>query len=146
MRYSSSMVVPITEVADWRLSDGDFLAAFRLPQKGAGALAERYPFPREDRITFEEEKHEYTIDGMKKAPRSVTGLLHEYAPDFNPDRALQAMKCGRDWEMKKALLENQGLDTQDESILGRWQRNGEIARARGHLLHYQAEQDLFVLY
>ena len=64
-------MIPITDVADWRLSDDDFLESFKLPQKGKGVLAERYPFPKEDRITFDEQKHEYTIDGVI-APRSVT--------------------------------------------------------------------------
>jgi hypothetical protein len=114
------------------------LAAFRLPQKGAGALAERHPFPREDRITFNEERHEYTIDG-KKAPRSATGLLHEYASDFDPQRALHAMKNGRAWEQKKAAYQEQGLETDDAAVLERWSKNGEVARARGHLLHYHAE-------
>ena len=132
------MCVPIDEVADWRLSDEAFLKAFKLPQKGSGALALLYPFPREDRISFDEEKHEYTIDG-KKAPRSVTGLLHEYAQEFDATRALVAMKNGREWDAKKAAMEEDGLATDDASILCRWQRNGEVARARGHLLHYQAE-------
>ena len=45
-------------------------------------LAARFPFPREARITFNEEKHEYTIDGIR-APRSATGLLNEYKPGFD---------------------------------------------------------------
>ncbi len=113
------MLVPITEVADWRLSDSDFLKAFKLPQKGAGALALRFPFPREHRITFDEDKHEYHIDGIK-APRSATGLLHEYAPEFNPQHALAAMKAGRNWEAKKNAMEELGLGTSDEAILGAW--------------------------
>ena len=133
------MLVPITEVADWRLPDDQFLAIFHLPQKGAGALAARYPFPREDRITFTEDLHEYTIDGIK-APRSVTGLLHEYLPEFNPQGALHAMRHSREWELKKATLEEKGVSTEGDGILKSWERNGEIARARGHLLHYQAEQ------
>jgi hypothetical protein len=132
------MLVPITEVADWRLTDDQFLAAFQLPHKGAGNLAVRYPFPREDRIVFDEGRHEYTIDEGMKAPRSVTGLLHEYTPAFNPQAALHAMRHGRAWEQKKAALEEKGVSTQGDGILRSWERNGEIARARGHLLHYQA--------
>ena len=40
-------MVPITECADWRLSDEAFLSAFRLPQKGAGELAAKHPMARE---------------------------------------------------------------------------------------------------
>ena len=133
------MLVPINEIADWRLSDRDFLNTFHLPEKGAGLLKDLYPLPREQRITFDEAKHEYTIDG-RKAPRSVTGLLHEYASDFDPNRALLAMKTGRDWETKKLEMESQKLGTSDEDILVRWESNGEIARARGTLLHYHCEQ------
>ena len=102
-------------------------------------MKELHPFPREDRITFNEEKHEYIIDG-KKAPRSVTGLLHEYSSDFDPNRALIAMKAGRDWETKKMEMESQNLSTNDDDIIQRWEFNGEIARARGTLLHFHCEQ------
>jgi hypothetical protein len=125
------------QMIDWRLSDVEFLKAFRLPQKGAGQLKELYKFPREDRITFDEEKHEYTIDGQI-APRSVTKLLHEYASEFDPNRALIAMKNGIDWETKKLEFEETG--TSDIEIMKRWELNGEVARARGTLLHYHAEQ------
>jgi len=50
------------------------------------------------------------------------------------------MKNGRDWAVKKQVMEEQGLETSNEGILQRWSRNGEIARARGHLLHYTCEQ------
>ena len=133
------MLVPITDCADWRLPDAQFLAAFQLPTKGSGELARRHPIPRESRITFGEATHTYKVDG-KIVPRSVTGLLHEYASSFDPALALIAMKSGRDWEAKRAALEEQGLGTSDEDFLQRWERNGEVARARGHLLHWQAEQ------
>ena len=125
----------MTQIADWCLPDAQFLKAFRLPQKGAGRLKEQFPFPREDRITFDEEKHEYTIDG-KLSPRSVTKLLHEYGSEFDPNRALNAMKNGRDWEMKKLEFE----DASDDAILKRWEFNGQVARSRGTLLHYHCEQ------
>ena len=139
----TSMLVPIDEVGDWRLSDDQFLAVFKLPQKGAGALAARHPFPREDRITFDEGRHEYTIDGIK-APRSATGLLHEYTPAFNPQGALHAMRHSREWEQKKAALEEKGVTTEGDGILKSWERNGEVARARGHLLHYQARRHIVI--
>ena len=138
------MIVPITEVADWRLCDEEFLRSFRLPQKGAGVLALRFPFPRESRITFDEASHKYTIDGLQ-ARRSVTALLHQYASEFAPERALHAMKNGREWGQKKAAMEEQNMGTEDNDILQRWQQNGEIARARGHLLHWQGPKRLRAL-
>ena len=124
--------------ANWQLSDADFLKAFSLATKGDGILKERHPFPRENRITFNEVKHEYTIDG-KVAPRSVTKLLKEYASEFEPERALIAMKNGRDWPEKKRKLENQHIATGDADFLKRWEFNGEVARSRGTLLHYHCE-------
>ena len=95
--------------------------------------------PRENRISFEEKTHIYTIDGIQ-APRSVTGLLHEYASAFNPILAVSAMKHGREWETKRAAFEARGLGTDDADILRRWEFNGEVARSRGHCLHWQCEQ------
>ena len=40
-------MAPIDEVGDWRLSDDQFLASFRLPQRGAGRLAALNPLPLE---------------------------------------------------------------------------------------------------
>ena len=131
-----AQMIKINDLADWRLSDADFLKVFRLAQKGSGRLKELYPFPREDRITFNEEKHEYKIDG-RVAPRSVTKLLHEYASEFDPIRALNDMKNGRDWETKK--LEFEEIGTNDDDILKLWERNGEVSRSRGTLLHYHCE-------
>ena len=156
-------MVPITDCADWRLRDEDhcssacfarphisechtipapaedFVATFKLPQKGSGRLALLHPMPREDRITFDEASHTYTVDGIK-VPRSVTGFLHEYASEFDPALAIQTMKAGKYWGEKKAAFEAQGLGTEDADFLRRWAFNGEVARSRGHLLHYQAEQ------
>ena len=110
------------------------LLRFKLPQKGTGQLAALHPMPRESRITFEEEAHVYTIDG-KPAPRSVTGLLHEYASHFDASRAVAVMKGSRDWEMKRAQFDAQGLGVADDDFVRRWSKSGEVARARGTLLH-----------
>ena len=131
-------MVPIDEVGDWRLPDAEFLASFRLPQRGAGKLALLNKLPREERIHFDEESHTYTFRGVL-VPRSVTGLLHRYASDFDPRAALMAMKNGKDWEMKRAELEGQGLDVSDEAFIQRWSQCGKIASARGTLLHFHAE-------
>ena len=128
-------------MGDWRLPDELFLDTFRLPSReGEGHLARANPLPRDSRITFEELSHTYTIDGSVIAPRSVTGLLHEFTSEFNAERALRAMKSGRDWEQKKYENESQGLSMDDDDILRRWKKNGQVASARGTLLHYHAEQ------
>ena len=131
-------VVPIDEVADWRLPDVQFLASFQLPQRGAGRLATLNPLPLEDRIHFDEATHTYTFMG-ERVPRSVTGVLHGYASTFDPHAALLQMRNGRDWETKRAELEAQGLGVSDDDFLQRWSHSGRVASARGTLLHFHAE-------
>lgn len=132
--------VRFDEVADWRLDDASFVAAFRLPPKDDdGALASKHPFPRTHRIVFDADSHTYTIDGHV-APRSVTGLLHAYCNDFDPERALAAMRASGRWEERCAELEARGLGTTDTDFVERWRFSGQVARDRGTLLHWHAEQ------
>ena len=108
----------------WQLQDDEFVRAFpTLPH--VPHLREKHPFPREDRIAFREHDHKYFVDGVL-VPRSVTGLLHEYATPFDASRALACMRRGREWEAKREAMEQQGLGTSDEEITERWRRNGEI--------------------
>ena len=133
--------VNILEVADWRLPDVAFLAAFRLPAKtGEGRLARANLFPRERRVSFDEKSHTYTIDGIV-APRSVTGLLHAYADPFDPARAIASMRSGGEWQERRAELEVVGVNVdRAEDIMEHWRFAGDVARARGTLLHFHAEQ------
>ena len=121
----------------WQLPDDEFLAAWQ-PLPRVTQLHDLNPFPRERRIVFREHDHKYFVDGAL-VPRSVTGLLHEYSSPFDPARALASMKRGREWEAKRAEMEQQGLGTSDDEILARWIRNGEVQSRRGQLLHHHAE-------
>ena len=126
-------------VGDWRLSDADFLATFHLP--GASnkhdKLMDLHPLPRDARIRFDEEKHEYWIDGRVKAPRSVTGLVHAYASRFDPGRAVRAMKSSARWpEKREGFLNEAGEELEDAEIVALWEQRGRIASARGTLLHW----------
>ena len=130
-------VVRNGEVGDWRLPDDEFLATFRLPSRDdGGPLAVLNPLARDKRIRFDEHSHSYTIDGRVLAPRSVTGLLHEFTSEFNAERALRAMMNGRNWEYKRLEMEQLGLSTDDDDIMRRWKMNGKVSSARGTLLHY----------
>ena len=128
----------MASVLDWRLSDDDFVQQFRLPKKGLGTLACENPFPREDRVQFDEEAHTYTIDGAV-APRSITGLLKLYGNQFDPERALCAMQNSHSWESICEDLEMRGLGVTDKDFLDRWAKAGEVGRTRGHLLHFHCE-------
>ena len=59
----AAMVVPIDCLADWRLDDDEFLAAFKLPgpNERCVALGTRNPMARENRIVFYEDSHTYTV-------------------------------------------------------------------------------------
>ena len=134
-------VVKIDEVADWRLPDIEFLMVFRLPTRtNKGPLAIANLFPREQRVSFDEKFHEYTIDGIV-APRSVTGLLHAYADPFDPARAVVSMRNGSQWQQHRKEMEALGVNVdRDENIIEHWRVAGEVARNRGTLLHFHAEQ------
>ena len=128
----------MASVLDWRLSDDDFVQQFRLPKKGLGALAAENPFPREDRVQFDEETHTYTIDGTM-APRSITGMLSLYENQFDPERALCAMQHGLFWESICEDFKRQGLGVTSQDFFNRWAMAGEVGRMRGHLLHFHCE-------
>jgi len=126
------------DVGDWRLPDDKFLATFHLPSPSMrhDVLAQWHPMPHENLITFDEVEHVYTFRG-ERVPRSVTGLLHEYTHEFNPEASVAAMR-----PEKREELVACGVGSSDDEILAYWQLNGEIQRARGQLLHFHAEQVL----
>jgi hypothetical protein len=129
-------------VGDWRLSDDAFLASFHLPRfdQRVDVLKARHPLPREGRISFREDVHEYTVDGVVKVPRSVTGVVHSYASHFDSLKAVACMRKGRNWEHKQHEFAKEcGEVMTDEEIVQLWQDRGKVASARGTLLHYHAE-------
>jgi len=127
---------------DWRLPDDAFLASFHLASADhVEVLAARNPMPREVRIQFDESAHTYTVDGLL-VPRSVTGLLHKYVREFNAQAAIAAMKRGANWEVKQEEFKEDGETMSDARIASTWAFRGEVARARGTLLHFQAESYL----
>ena len=127
------------QVCDWRLSDTDFLASFSLPKMRPRQLADSHPSPDEDRLIFFDDTHTYTYDGVV-VPRSVTGMLHQFANEFDPHSALAAMRGGAAWEGKRAALEAEGLSVEDEQFMHRWKQNGQVQRARGTLMHYHCDR------
>ena len=126
------------DVGDWRLPDNDFLASFSLPSSRPETLTNANPIPGEDRLKFFEDTHTYTYDGVV-VPRSVTGLLHQFASEFDPHSALAVLRSGSAWVEKRAALEAQGLGIEDDDILQRWNDHGRAQRARGTLMHYHCD-------
>jgi ATP-dependent exoDNAse (exonuclease V) beta subunit len=126
-------------MTDWRLSDAEFLSQFCLPSERPNTLAVRNPLSRDSRITFSEQEHIYTFDGVQ-ASRSVTSFLHQFSDAFNAREAIEAMQRGQDWAQKqKDYLRDDGQVMSVDEIANLWERNGACQRARGQLLHYHAE-------
>ena len=124
---------------DWRLPDEAFLASFHLPSADrVEVLAAKNPMPREARIHFDESAHTYTVDGLT-VPRSATGLVHKYVKEFDAQAAIDAMKGSARWHHKHEEFMEDGVLMNDERIASLWAFRGEVARARGTLLHYHAE-------
>ena len=145
MASTAAMVVPNGLVGDWRLPDSTFLDTFVLPgaaQKVA-YLENLHPLPRDSRIVFEEERHLYFIDGVTRAPKSVTKIVHDVAADFDALTAIASMRRGRNWKVKRTqYLREDGTEMDDTEIAAKWNRNGKVQSSRGTLMHFQIEQYL----
>ena len=143
MSVEAMAQISLGVVGDWRLSDEEFLATFRLPTAADKheVLQAANPMIRESRIKFDEVTHTYTVDGVK-VPISVTGLIHQFSHDFDPFAAIESMKV-KDWETKQLkFIKDDGEVMTDEEIAASWSRNGEVQRSRGQLLHFHCEQFL----
>ena len=132
------MMVPLSWLADWRLSDSAFLEAFE-SFGAADKFAELrccHLLPREERIVFHKGPHKYEVDGIT-VPRSATSLIHSYCLSlFDPVKALASMEAS-----KQAQFINNvdGSQMTDKEILASWAANCKVASARGTLLHYHVE-------
>lgn len=132
------MTLSQTVVGDWRLPDDEFLASFRLPrdEDRIDPLAVAHPLPHEDRLRFDAAEHVYYFDDAP-VQRSVTALVKSYASDFDAQRAAESMLASPAWPDRQHLY---GPDATADSIVALWTRNGDVQRARGQLLHFQADQ------
>jgi len=101
-------------------------------------LAKKYPHERDSRISFEEEGHRYTIDGVdaKKCENpftSVTTLVHQQFEPFDADKIIANMMASPRWPKSKYFGK-----TADE-IKGGWKQAGNEAAAAGTKMHNDIE-------
>jgi len=89
---------------------------------------------RDKRITFEEEGHKYTIEGIAKAPTSVTTLIHHNFPVFDADLVITKMMRSNNWPKSKYYGKTR------EQIKAEW--NGTEAANLGTLMHADIERFL----
>ena len=137
--------VKSTDVADWSLPDDQFTNHFHVPR-----AEDRYEIlaqlnvlsERDARITFDEEKHVYYVDGVRM-PQSCTELLAKYRKPFIAEHAIAKMRKGKNWITKRMQYKRRdGTEMSDEEIAEVWENAGKVSSARGTLMHWQIEQRL----
>jgi hypothetical protein len=96
-------------------------------------LAVKNKHPRDDRISFEEETHTYTIDGVKEGWTSCTGFIHSFFGHFDPDEVIAKMMSSRKWPQSKYY----GMTA--EEIKKQWSDSGNEASAAGTRMHLDIE-------
>lgn len=101
-------------------------------------LANKNPHLRDKRISFEEEGHKYTIDGVDAKTcdnpyTSVTTLVHEQFEPFDADKIISKMMASPKWTKNKYFGK-----TADE-IKAIWKQSGDEASSAGTKMHYDIE-------
>ena len=90
--------------------------------------------PRDERISFEEETHTYTIDGTREGWTSCTGFIHSFFEHFDPDAVIAKMMASRKWRDSKYY----GMTA--EEIKKQWSDSGTEASAAGTRMHLDIER------
>ena len=88
--------------------------------------------PRDNKITFEEGPHIYTINGDSSFT-SVTTFCHSHFEKFDADKIIDKMMASKKWPNSKYFG-----NTKDQ-IKTLWNNNGQKARTAGTKLHYDIE-------
>jgi hypothetical protein len=96
-------------------------------------LARKNAHPRDERITFEEETHTYTIDGARAGWISCTGFIHNFCQEFDADAIIDKMMSGRNWRASKYF----GMTR--EEIKASWDTNRDEASGAGTQMHLDIE-------
>lgn len=112
------------------------LLAGPLDALAAGAEA------RDPLITFDEASHTYAIAGVGPVSQSVTAVVGNCFPRFDPDSAIAAMRAGAKWGPVHRYW-----GQADDDIKRAWAKRGRDAAAAGTALHdridaYYKAQDL----
>lgn len=96
-------------------------------------LSSKNSHPRDSRVTFDEPTHTYSIDGSSDGICSVTTLIHQYFPHFDPDDVILKMRNSRNGMPEKyARMTN-------SQIKELWNENGKEASGKGTMLHKRIE-------
>jgi ATP-dependent exoDNAse (exonuclease V) beta subunit len=90
--------------------------------------------PRDERITFYEPTHTYTIDGSSKGIISGTGFLHAFFPHFDAKATIKKMMASPKWPSSQYY----GMTA--EQIEKHWSDKGKDASTAGTAMHLAIEQ------
>jgi len=96
-------------------------------------LAQQNAHPRDSRISFQEEGHKYTIEGLEGHPISVTTLIHTMFQEFDADTVIDRMMRSRNWPSSKYF----GM-TKDQ-IKEQWETAKNEASTAGTAMHKSIE-------
>jgi ATP-dependent exoDNAse (exonuclease V) beta subunit len=97
-------------------------------------LSLQNPHPRDSNISFEEGKHEYTVNG-EKGYTSVTTFVHKHFSHFDSESILQNILSSK--KMKDPTYKYYGMTKQQ--ILDDWENNRNTAAQAGTNMHYDIE-------
>lgn len=105
-----------------------------MPEQSATRLALINAHERDSRITFQEEGHVYTVDGMPNVYESVTTVIHHFFEEFDADKVIDKMMASKNWPNNVKYYGK----TKDE-IKAQWTSAGEYASSMGSKMHLDIE-------
>jgi len=117
--------------------DGDEDGASKPKEGPALSLAQLNPHPRDALISFQEEGHLYTIQGVEGHPISVTTLIHSMFQEFDADLIIDKMMKSPNWRPGYRYF---GMTK--EQIKLQWDQNRDQAAQAGTLMHKTIEDFL----
>ena len=85
--------------------------------------------PRDERITFDEATHKYTIDGSRY-DISCTGFVHSFFGEFDADAIIKKMMASPNWKPGGVSYEKYNGMTPD-GIKALWASSGAEASEAG---------------
>jgi hypothetical protein len=103
-------------------------------------LEQETPHALDSTIQFEDEGHIYRVQFdhptgpfVTENIVSVSGLVHQFFPHFDPDTVIMKMRRSKKWPQSPYF----GMSP--EAIKALWKENGEYASQRGSVLHLLLE-------
>jgi ATP-dependent exoDNAse (exonuclease V) beta subunit len=94
------------------------------------------PHPRDAQISFQDEGHLYTVQGVEGHPISVTTLIHTLFEPFDADVVIEKMMNSERWP------ESQYFDMSADEIKKLWDDNRDEAAKAGTAMHKTIEDFL----